>query len=786
MHSSENKNTALHESSMKLLKRLKESLSQLRLDKETELALNTRIAELGQVNKSLTTQNNGHEREIQDLISQLDELKRDLSDSRTQLGATSDELVMALANPKEDTQLQAKIQGLENSNSTLITQLEGANQETSRVKEQLNELHEISQRKEQQARELEQKFNDGQMKIKNFNAEKNKYITVQDSEKKCQDIVKAADVQKSTMKTKLESEIKNLEQRNKEVEAELVLVNQETQRYRDGNDAYSDKVTQLQAELTLYKERFAQQFSQLQQLDIRITEGETSHTDHPCPHPCPQGEIAELRNYFLSVRSETSQSIDAAARTLRNMEERFRNLGSVEKERDKLEEQNVSLQKRLETLTERMRHNPQVNGHVDVFLPSKGGLVMATPQQTFATGLDARKLRSSVRPSSVNSNCSISTPEETLRSNSNRMDPKNLVFPLDKEPHVTPGLIMQTPAVQKTGETPANNHLLDTSDFNFAPSVLQHRGTNQRTLRAASRKRSNLAQPRAAEGVESLPSQLTAPPSAAAPSYGLRYSTIDVATDAQTPSYNRPFSEMSPIDDVSSDLTDMDHVIEQLDLVNTQQQLRDRIEQGRISKYKRTDTSAHDSNTTLQAVITHTEALLGKVAPVHQVDDDGNPPAKVIKFMKSAPFNSEESYRRRNSQPGKSALKKTGLSTRTENATRKTATFHATQGAPVLQDRTSARANRKQSHTQNISIGSFKGAVSGRGVTSTAEKLSVVSHSGMDSSPPMKEPSRNKRYDSSTLESSKRKIPRTSLAREQSRREIPDSQEDYFPEQMVY
>jgi len=103
-----------------------------------------------------------------------------------------------------------------------------------------------------------------------------------------------------------------------------------------------------------------------------------------------------------------------------------------------------------------------------------------------------------------------------------------------------------------------------------------------------------------------------------------------------------------------------------------------------------------------------------------------------------------------------------------------------------LQDRTSTRANRKQSHTENISIGSFKGAMSGRGVTYMAEKLSIVSQSGMDSSPPMKEPSRNKRYDSSTLESSKRKMPRISLVREQSRREIPDSQEDYFPEQMVY
>jgi myosin heavy subunit len=678
--------------------------------------------------------------------------------------------------------LQAKIQDLENSNRALITQLEGANQETSRGKEQLNELHEMSQRKEQQARELEQKFNEAQMNIKNFNAEKNKYITVQDSEKKCQDIAKAADAQKVTMKTKLESEIKNLEQRNKEVEAELVFANQEVRRYRDGNDAYSDKATQIQAELTLYKERFAQQFSQLQQLDTRITEGETSRTN-----PRPQGEIAELRKYFLSVRSETSQSIEAVARTLRNVEERFRNLDSLEKEKDKLEEQNGSMQKRLEALTDRMRHNPQDNGHVDVFLPSKGGLVMATPQQTFATGSDARKLRSSVRPSSVNSNYSISTPEETLRSNSNRMGPKSLAFQLENELHATPSLIMKMPAVQKTGETPTNNHLLDTSYFNFAPSVLQHQGTNQRTLRAASRKRSNLAKASPAEGVESLSSPLAAPPSAAAPSYGLRYSTVVVSCDTQTPSYIRPFSEMTPTDDVSSDLTDMDPVIEQLDLVNTQQQLRDRIEQGRINKYKRTDTSAHESNTALQAVTTHTEALLGKVAPVHQADDDGNPPAKVIKFTKSAPSNSEESYRRRNSQPGKSALKKTGISTRTtEDATRKTATFDAAQGAPILQDRTSARANKKQSHAKNISIGSFKGAVSGRGVTAMAEKLSIASQSGMDGSPPMKEPSRNKRYDSSTLESSKRKIPRTSLAREQSRREIPDSQEDYFPEQMVY
>jgi hypothetical protein len=166
---------------------------------------------------------------------------------------------------------------------------------------------------------------------------------------------------------------------------------------------------------------------------------------------------------------------------------------------------------------------------------------------------------------------------------------------------------------------------------------------------------------------------------------------------------------------------------------------------------------------------------------MNQADGDEIPPAKVMKFTKPTPSRSEESYRRRNSRPGKSALKKTGVSTNTtEDATRKTATFDAAHGSPVLQDKTSTRANRKQPQTQNISIGSFKGAVSGKGVTSMAEKLSVTSQAGINRSPPMKEPSRNKRHDSSTLESSRRKVPRTSWARELPRPEIPDSQEANF------
>jgi len=172
MQACNNGATAQQESSIKLLDDFKTTVNQLRLDKKTELQLNNQICELGWSNDALTVEKNTLEREIQSLTNQVDELKRDLTNCRGQLSSKNDELVTALAVPKEDSWLKAKIQDLETARDGIGSQLESSKQELAKLKEELGAFQESARHKEQQSKDWEQKFNEVQSRIKCLQEEK--------------------------------------------------------------------------------------------------------------------------------------------------------------------------------------------------------------------------------------------------------------------------------------------------------------------------------------------------------------------------------------------------------------------------------------------------------------------------------------------------------------------------------------------------------------------------------------------------------------------------------------
>ena len=68
--------------------------------------------------------------ELQGMVKQIDQLKRELTSSRDQLTATSETLAALRALPKEDPVLRGKIHDLESANDILQSQVYTANQES--------------------------------------------------------------------------------------------------------------------------------------------------------------------------------------------------------------------------------------------------------------------------------------------------------------------------------------------------------------------------------------------------------------------------------------------------------------------------------------------------------------------------------------------------------------------------------------------------------------------------------------------------------------------------------
>lgn len=354
MQACNNGATAQQESSIKLLDDFKTTVNQLRLDKKTELQLNNQICELGWSNDALIVEKNTLEQEIQNLTNQVDELKRDLAKCRGQLNSKNDELVTALAAPKEDSWLRAKIQDLETARDGITSQLESSKQELAKLKEELGAFQESARHTEQQSKDWKRKFNEIQSRIKCLQEEKTRLLArkQQEIEEACQEerqrIAKAAEASKATLKMRLESEVSHLERKVKEKDAELVLVKEQLRTAQDGSASQVDKSNILQRELFLYKERFIQQMAQLKRLEEQ----------NPGREACDRladnlqsvrNECTELRNHLETIRTENNTNTEAVMRGQQVIEGNLRQIDTLENENEKLKEGNEELQKRLES-----------------------------------------------------------------------------------------------------------------------------------------------------------------------------------------------------------------------------------------------------------------------------------------------------------------------------------------------------------------------------------------------------------------------------------------------------
>ncbi|KAI6714876.1 hypothetical protein JHW43_002530 [Diplocarpon mali] len=427
------------EANSKALEGLRESLGQLRLDKDSEVRYIGRIANLERSKETLVSDKIAREQEIQILIQQLKELRRDQEDLRSQLSSRTEELAAAHTAPQEDPRLEVKIQELESAKTALAGQLEAASQEASKAKDETCSLQRFAQLKEQQAKELEERLSDAQGKIKGFGEKQSRYIAAKEHEIKvvCQDLTKKAEIQKATMKLKLESEVKNIEQKYKEKDAELSLAKQEIQRLQAEHDASADVSANLQHDDSQFLEKASKLVAQMKQMKVqnRKFSDELFRSVWTV-----KNESAEIQKMVQTAMNEPGQVIEAAVRKQRDIEAKIRGASLAEMEIDSLKEQKGLLQTKVKSLSETVaRHNQLALAGPDKVLPSANMTpVMLPPAQDvlqrtgskFFLRSEGYRIHGESQETSRNGASSgVGTPEETLRQQLRMTDSRSMFKP---------------------------------------------------------------------------------------------------------------------------------------------------------------------------------------------------------------------------------------------------------------------------------------------------------------------------------------------------------------------
>ena len=379
--------------------------------------------------------------ECQGLLHHIDELEGDLSGYRDQLAIKTDELATLRALPKEDPILVQKIHDLESIKATLQNQVDTANQETSNAKDDLASSREVSLRAQKQTQELQSKLIDFQASLQTLREDKNNYLSSHksDVDKARQEIAKSINASKAEAQLKHDCLAKNLEQRRSEAEKELALFQEKLQKSQEESAGYLDNSKILQEELSTCKKQLTQQTVYIKHVD-QCNPSRDEFDSHERNIQQAVRGMAEIKAQFDVAQSEISKKLDRFVGHQQQAEMLIRRVDSLEQEILAIQEQKSEIQKAYNNFRDnvsRYLRRSDIFGEksADEFLaamqslsPAKMG-PPAVPIPIFVTN----------RPSSVTSNLTQShassgedkmfpsgfpgSPKEALRRNEQMQGP---------------------------------------------------------------------------------------------------------------------------------------------------------------------------------------------------------------------------------------------------------------------------------------------------------------------------------------------------------------------------
>jgi hypothetical protein len=346
LQETESRDVGLKESSRELFEDLKKRINQLRLDDGTKASLNERISELRESNATLTASGSARDLECQGMLQRIDELGRELSSYRDQLTVKSDELAALRALPKEDPILLGKIHDLENAKTILQGQLDTANQEASEAKEELTFSREIALSTQEQTQDLQCKLTEAQTSLTALREDKRKYLASHKGEvdKARQEIAKSLSASKAEAQLKYDCLAKNLEQRRSEAEKELTRIQEKLQKSEEESARYSNNFTNLQEELSACKKQLTQQTIYIKHAgQCNPSRDEFDRREQNLQQVLK--DMVEIKAHFDAAQNDISKKLERFVSHQQQPETLIQRIDSLEKENVAIQEQYSEIRK---------------------------------------------------------------------------------------------------------------------------------------------------------------------------------------------------------------------------------------------------------------------------------------------------------------------------------------------------------------------------------------------------------------------------------------------------------
>ncbi|RKF62361.1 hypothetical protein OnM2_034011 [Erysiphe neolycopersici] len=304
-----------------ILKDIKDGLSHVQNNQEAQEHQNATISSLQASNKLL----------MQEGVKLADEK----SYAERRLIELESELKICEENLRSKTIQHNEAEVLCKENSNLMARVVYLESEKERASKQLEEIkHELIDSKEkgtkecnikgQKIEELQKLLSSSEIRIKNLEDERSNYIIKElENKQNFHDFIKKAESSKATLKLKLETKVKNLDQKIKSQCEELEKLRQDIEfsqtESKKTKMEYQELIAEIETktniteglkkELTSFKDQFLQQAARLQILENNSLEPQTSDLESRLRSVLK--EVSELRILFQVIKNDNSQLLNS-------------------------------------------------------------------------------------------------------------------------------------------------------------------------------------------------------------------------------------------------------------------------------------------------------------------------------------------------------------------------------------------------------------------------------------------------------------------------------------------
>ncbi|KAB8293829.1 hypothetical protein EYC80_009310 [Monilinia laxa] len=346
-----NRDTNFQESTIKLFDELKEHLNEFKGDLDEKTKLSEKLNHLQGNDATLKSVLSSKEAELENNLSRFNELTLKLADVHSQLTSRDEQLAILSAQPREDPEMNRKVDNLNAETSRLKSLLTTANNSKLQAERTVQTHQETITTLHDQLRETEKKLRTVESNMKTF--EENHTLFKIESrsatEMARQEINQIALSQRNDLEAKHDILVNNLKRKQADIEKQLQAAVEESKASKKAFDDQAKNIGKIESEIATYKNQLSQQQLQLQKLE------ETSMSAHQILM-----QKQKHQQEIFSIRQEQANQL-ASSQAYRDESLRIKDeLEGAQKRLRGMVEENDRLRQRFEGITAMAENNQMI------------------------------------------------------------------------------------------------------------------------------------------------------------------------------------------------------------------------------------------------------------------------------------------------------------------------------------------------------------------------------------------------------------------------------------------